>query len=543
MIILILYKASVYTNELQTNKTQGGFMITFVPSWKHVSFAELSTDDFIGPIQATQTSGLPYQILVSEYMPRLRYFMHRFGLLETPFTSLFDHLQGFEGQDQRAVALQDLDFPEEVYYVYSPFNILAYMGTEMIGKIYMAEGSFISEVQHFNQGELSTVDIYDDRGMLSSRKIYENGAHRFTDYLDQAGERVFSHFEITNDCSVNLENKHGLKQDYYPSLEALIFERREDYFETHETENILFALNAENEKMAHQSSFLPQMVFSYFSSRYVPSHLLLKIEECRGILVDSEPLQIYLRGVTKQRIEKISPFDTRFTLSRSQEVREEVLYLEVRHLPVEETHQLITMVFDYICVCLKEEPKRRFQLIARCIPSMQNGLDKFFQKLVSSTFPEEVELLKFLEVNQSGENKLELTLSGELKERLEAVETLLESFEAVVITKDAALFKALNTARLLIDLSEEPDLFTQIAGISAGIPQINSQVTEYVCHQKNGQVLIDIAELKEALPYYLDSLKHWQQARIHSVQQIKRYSGPVLLERLLKLFERSNDGG
>lgn len=522
-------------------------MITFVPSWKHVSFAELSTDDFIGPIQAIQTSDLPYQILVSEYMPRLRYFMHRFGLLETPFTSIFDQLQGFEGQEQRAVALHDLDFPEEVYYVYSPFNILAYMGTELIGKIYMAEGSFISEVQHFNQGELSTVDIYDDRGFLSSRKIYEQGVHRYTDYLDLSGERIFSHFEVTNDCSVNLVNKHGLKQDYYASLEALIFEQQEAYFETHETENILFALNAENKEMVYQSAFLPQMVLSYFSSRYVPSHSLLKneghyLEKCRGILVDSEPLQLHIGGSTKQRIEKISPFDTRFTLSRSQEVREEVLYLEVRYLSEEKARQLITLLFDYICVCLKEEPKRRFQLIARCIPSMQKDLDNFFRNLVRSAFSEEVELLEFLEVNQSGENKLELTLSGELKERLEAVDSLLESFEAAVITKDAALFKVLNTTRLLIDLSEEPDLFTQIAGISAGIPQINSQVTEYVCHQKNGQVLINTAELKEALPYYLDSLKHWQKARIESVKQIKRYSGAALLERLLKLFERSNDG-
>lgn len=522
-------------------------MITFVPSWKHVSFAELSTDDFIGPIQATISSDLPYQILVSEYMPRLRYFMHRFGLLETPFTSLFDQLQGFEGQEQRAVSLQDLDFPKEVYYVYSPFNILAYLGTELIGKIYMAEGSFISEVQHFNQGEMSSVDIYDDRGLLSSRKIYEQGVHRFTDYLDLSGERIFSHFEVTNDCSVNLANKRGLKQDYYASLEALIFEQREKYFESHETENILFALNAENKEMIHQSAFLPRMVLSYFSSRYVPSYSLLEaekhvLEECRGVLVDSEPLQLHIGGRTKQRIEKISPFDTRFTLSRSQEVREEVLYLEVRYLSVEKARQLITLLFDYICVCLKEEPQRRFQLIARCTPSIQKDLDKFFQNLVSNTFPEEVELLEFLEVNQSGENKLELTLSGELKERLEAVESLLESFEAVVITQDAELFKVLNTTRLLIDLSEGPDLFTQIAGISAGIPQINVQVTEYVRHQKNGQVVIDVEELKQALPYYLDSLKHWQQARIHSVQQIKHYSGPALLERLLKLFERSNDG-
>ena len=35
------------------------------------------------------------------------------------------------------------------------------------------------------------------------------------------------------------------------------------------------------------------------------------------------------------------------------------------------------------------------------------------------------------------------------------------------------IIKELEQTRLIIDVSEEPDLYTQIAGISAGIPQIN----------------------------------------------------------------------
>ncbi len=42
--------------------------------------------------------------------------------------------------------------------------------------------------------------------------------------------------------------------------------------------------------------------------------------------------------------------------------------------------------------------------------------------------------------------------------------------------------------RLIVDLSEEPNLYTQIAGIS-GIPQVNRVQTEYAGHLKNGYVL------------------------------------------------------
>ena len=46
------------------------------------------------------------------------------------------------------------------------------------------------------------------------------------------------------------------------------------------------------------------------------------------------------------------------------------------------------------------------------------------------------------------------------------------------------IIKELEQTRLIVDMSEEPNLYTQIAGISAGIPQINRSQTEYVDHFK-----------------------------------------------------------
>ncbi|WP_414080299.1 accessory Sec system glycosyltransferase Asp1, partial [Streptococcus suis] len=44
------------------------------------------------------------------------------------------------------------------------------------------------------------------------------------------------------------------------------------------------------------------------------------------------------------------------------------------------------------------------------------------------------------------------------------------------------IIQAFQYVRLIIDLAEEPDLYTQIAGISSGIPQINRVETEFVEH-------------------------------------------------------------
>lgn len=46
------------------------------------------------------------------------------------------------------------------------------------------------------------------------------------------------------------------------------------------------------------------------------------------------------------------------------------------------------------------------------------------------------------------------------------------------------LIKTLEFVRLIVDLNRHPHLYTQIAGISAGIPQINLVETVYVEHLK-----------------------------------------------------------
>lgn len=94
------------------------------------------------------------------------------------------------------------------------------------------------------------------------------------------------------------------------------------------------------------------------------------------------------------------------------------------------------------------------------------------------------------------------------------------------------IIKELEQTRLIIDVSEEPDLYTQIAGISAGIPQINRTHTEYVDHLKNGYVLGEMEEeLEKAIDYFLRDLKPWNEALIYSVEKIQEYTGQRLIAK------------
>ena len=85
---------------------------------------------------------------------------------------------------------------------------------------------------------------------------------------------------------------------------------------------------------------------------------------------------------------------------------------------------------------------------------------------------------------------------------------------------------------MIIDLNEEPDLYTQIAGISAGIPQINRTKTEYVDHLKNGYVLSNgEKELAKGVDYFFSALKPWNESLVYSVEKIQAYTGHRLVDK------------
>lgn len=521
-------------------------MINFVPSWSSVSSGNISTDDLIGPIQAFQNSKEPYRIIVRDYLPNLRYFLHRFGLLESDYVSLFDRLQGFEGREQIHLKIEDLNFPKSVNYVYTPFSVLVFQKEQQIGEVVMAEGSHISEVRHFENRELISIENYDDRGFLSSRKVFEEGKHILTEYVDSSERCIFAHFQEDGSCAVNYDNTRGLLRRYYESLEALIFESLEAEFRRSAPDAIILAVDEKNMAYVSRSIFLENMILSYFSNRitleeksqYIQHFLASK---ARALLVDSDHLLRSLASLTSERekIYKISPFDTRFMLSVSQEMKEEVCYIDMRKTVYPESQIILDQIFNFMCERINQEVKRVFKVYIRAEADEVQEIKSYYFGLISKKFPDEIALIDEYDLDESGENDLETSFLGDFELRVNAVKQLKQCLKVEVFESDDRLFKILHETRLILDLSHTPDLFTQIAGLSSAIPQINRVTTDYVQNNKNGRVLTSLDELSDSMSYYLDSLKYWQEARVYSVQQIKQYSGRVLAQKLLYFFREN----
>ena len=98
-------------------------------------------------------------------------------------------------------------------------------------------------------------------------------------------------------------------------------------------------------------------------------------------------------------------------------------------------------------------------------------------------------------------------------------------FDFVNLLDETTLMRELKYTRLIVDLSPEPHRYTQLAGISAGIPQINIVASDYVSHLENGYILEQLVDFEEAAYYYLGQLKHWNQALIAAIDKIRENTG------------------
>ena len=158
--------------------------------------------------------------------------------------------------------------------------------------------------------------------------------------------------------------------------------------------------------------------------------------------------------------------------------------------------------------------------------SLQNQVERMIEERLSPEVFEEV-------VESSGaENKLEE--NNEIVSRF--------SFQD--LRDETALIKALQFTRLIVDLSKEPNRYTQIAGISAGIPQINRVASEYVTHQENGYILKHLSDFEKGAYYYLGQLNNWNRSLIYSIEKIKENTGDRLVQKWENwLKEEQNDQG
>ena len=522
-------------------------MYYFVPAWYgstrqwHVdltpwyySHFKLEFDDTFNQIRLFQRQGIPSRLLVLSYQPHLRYFLHRHGVLETEVYSIFDDMQDLRNPHTQVLNIRDIEWDNDCEFIYSPFTIIAQKNGKKFAKIEHGVEGFISDIQYFEpSGQIHMHYIMDDRGFVSSVIYFEDGQPTYQDYLNPKG--IWRFREYLNEggrVEINPIFAYHFKQFHYADMSRLVAEFFDEYLQKKQKKQDIFIIPSHPYHDQFIFSCLPSetaKILSLFINRNAQASfkdLALSFDQADIVLVDREDsLQLLqeLYPTLSDKFYHLSPFDTRLRLGRSQTRKESIIYYQLDFSEGID-RQALFQVLSFIA------ETKNTEVIFGAFSASQNQMEEV-ETLVNEIIQGQIHtgsLEKSLDYG-GAENPLEENQEQELR------------FQFVNMNDELDLIKTLEFVRLIVDLNKQPYLYTQIAGISAGIPQINLVETVYVEHLKNGYLISDVTEFSKAALYYTNRLKEWNQALVYSIDKIKEHTGQRFLDKLHHWIEEVTD--
>ena len=518
-------------------------MYYFIPAWYgserkwhadlipwYRSYFRFEFDDTLNQIRLFQRQGIPTQLLVLAYQPHLRYFLHRHGVLETETYSVFDVMQDCHNLNTQVLTIRDIEWDNDCEFIYSPFTIIVQKNGKKFAKVEHGVEGFISDILYFKpNGQVDLHYIMDDRGFVSSVIFFEDGQAAYQEYLNPKGVWQFrEHLNEGGRVEVNPIFGYRFKSLIYQDMGDLVAEFFENYLQkyvknkdifmvpshSHHDQMVLDRLPRENPKLL--SLFIgrnPQDTFR---------DLDLSFEKSDLILVDREDSLRLLQDLYPERMHQfrhLSSFDTRLRLGRSQTKKESIIYYQLDFKQGID-NQALLQVLAFVA------ENKDTEVIFGAFAASQEQMNEVEGAVES-----------FIKENIQSENLEKAIDYGDAENPLEENQHQDLRIQFVNLNDELDLIKTLEFVRLIVDLNSHPHLYTQIAGISAGIPQINLVETVYVEHLKNGYLLADVTEFSTAAHYYTDRLKEWNESLIYSIDKIKEHTGQQFLGKLEKWIE------
>ncbi len=482
-------------------------------------------DDTINQLRMFKQLNKEATILQLNYSPNQRIFLQKYGLLELKFWSAFDAIQDISCGIEQKVDYRTLAWPADAEFVYSPFLISVLSNGEKFANIEFGETGEIIWIDYFVDKILHKRYVFDDRGFLSSILFFQEGQEYYQEYYDNWGTwQIREYLGIYKEHGVSVNPKVSFRflKKTYQDISEIIAEKLTDYFSEIAKESIsavIIASDSIHNKLVLQSIPNAKTVLSLFTGRNklendMESELLNQVDL---VMTDSMKTKEKLAKKHACHIEQVSIFDTRLTLGKSQEIKELIIYCLLDELSDSYIRELLLTTFDY----MRHNDKVQLLLVSYSeSPAEKEALKKLVTQIAEQA-PESY--LSILEETDTDSLDLENAVS-DARIKIE----FLNNIEVIN--------SALHQTRLIVDLSEQPNLYTQIAGISTGIPQINRHETEYIIDGENGAIINNMQELLKQYHKYLDNLKHWNQSLVYSVKKIEEYTNGKIVDRIESLL-------
>ncbi|MBF0780164.1 MULTISPECIES: accessory Sec system protein Asp1 [unclassified Granulicatella] len=508
-------------------------MFYFIPAWySHykkwgmLDNHKIEFDDTINQIRMFKKANEKLCVVVTNYFPQLRHFLHRQDLLDVSVLPIFDIIQDTQNTPiQRIIQLDDFDWDKHTEFVYTPFLISARQHNQLIANIILNDAGQIASVDFF--GTQGKTYLFDDRGFLSSIIYYdENRIALYQEYMNSFGDWCIREHLLSDKhyIEVNPNQASKFSQLIYADLEELIQDILTSEHLSLQTDQdyLIIAAHPHHHDLYLNCFSHIKKGISFFLDRY-PIELLTLTNEWENtpfIVADTEIKREQIQEKLpqfNQSIYHLPPYDTRLRLGTSQRLKQLQVCLVIDTL----SDETILELFYTLAQMMVNNDKIDLVIVTRNLEKVNQY--KQMLTTILDTFPVDYE--------EDEETSLDDTK--------EPLTWYSKRINLVGIKEEQDIILVFETVRVIVDMQENPDIFIQIAGISAGIPQINLKTSQYVIHQKNGYIIECSDELPKALEYYLSGLKHWNEALVYSVDRLLTYTDDKIVEEWKKIMRQT----
>ena len=488
-------------------------MIHFVPAWYNperrwystdsaVSATAAQADDTVTQLRVFQQGSEDARIIVLNYAPSLRRFLHSQDIVDVPYWSFFDEVQGLEDDYTRPIDFLALEWPEDVSFFYNPFIVTVMRESEVYARVYLARDGTLRSIRYYGAGMPALERIYDDRGFPSSVLMHDEEGRPATQYyLSRTGDVIVSEDVPTGRIDVVQNDDNRFRRSSYESWEALMSELLGAHLAKRraERDTVVLALSEQHNELVASALDGETLVVSRSLSATSPppSELLGRAGAVFSGVGhaqaddggDASEEWAYLPTLS------IYPLERRPTFGASANEPKIYVSLFVDDITTEELDYAIAMLAG--------------QLVN----------DDRVRLLVCTFRSQDLDYLHEIRGVIAGYQHLDLTFFGDdeiagLSVDLGTAEGPEEKIQLTFIDREAELIKTLGRTRVLVDLGTSVNPRLAVEAVNAGVPQVNRVRHALVTHPINGYVIADDSELATAVAHFLVGLEHWNQSLV-----------------------------
>lgn len=526
-------------------------MLYFIPAWyQKNSWRELEQcwyerrmhtefDDTVKQIQMFHRSGMrQYKILLLSHAPNFRHFLHRQGVFHAPYWSCFDSIQEVNRKKIAVFSFHNLNWPDRIEFVYTPFSVLAFLDGEQYAKIEFGEAGNPIEVSMFENGTIIRKNRYDDRGFISCTEVYAGGENVYTDYLTETGMRKLREYKFDGHVEINPKSNRyivrtsngdqirNFNKNIYSHMGEIIKEVLEAHLEANRVDDI-FCIAMDEKNFFACSSVVNNRnaILSFYGDRYrIRKHPEARetVRKAGYIITDSEATTRYLKREMKQDFENIldiSPYDSRVDFGISGELTVQKILVPVDDMPDDR----FEMLMEQLAIYLQTNDAAMVHIFTRRAEYQlpKELLEKIADILEKAGFDRDMALKR-----ESDETTGENELGDEDEPEEKPVRFFVEQ-----CVDELSVSRCIREQRIMVDMRHNPDLYLQINCISTAIPQIVRRETQYMKNGYNGFVVKEFEKIPAAIDFYLGSLYNWNQAKVYAYDIGQEYTTRKLLEK------------